>query len=96
MVTGYAQKSMSSAGMKPGQVPVVGWGNSADTANAIKAGYVNAATWQYPDSQGFMPIVLLYMAKNGMATGYNIYTSGLYTKANVDTYINLTTQMTTK
>jgi simple sugar transport system substrate-binding protein len=96
MVTGYAQKSMSAAGFKAGQIPVVGWGNSLDTANAVKAGYVNAATWQYPDSQGFMPVVLLYMAKNGMATGYNIYTSGLYTKANVDPYINLTTRMAAK
>jgi simple sugar transport system substrate-binding protein len=96
MVTGNLEKAFKAAGIKPGQIPVVGWGNSSDTATAVKDGYVNAATWQYPDSQGFMPIVLLYMMKNGMATGYNIYTSGLYNKDNVDTYIKLTDQMTKK
>ena len=46
-----------------------------------------------PRLTGFMPIVLLYMLKNGMATGYDVYTSGLYTKDNVDTYIKLTEAM---
>ena len=40
-----------------------------------------------------MPIVLLDMLTNGMATGYDVYTSGLYTKDNVDTYIKLTEMM---
>jgi simple sugar transport system substrate-binding protein len=96
MVTGNLEKAFKAAGIKPGQIPAVGWGNSIDTANAVKNGYVNAATWQYPDSQGFMPIVLLDMLKNGMATGYDIYTSGLYTKDNVDTYIKLTEMMSKK
>jgi simple sugar transport system substrate-binding protein len=93
MVMGFTQKNFEAVGWAPGKIPVVGWGNSSDTANAVKAGYVNAATWQYPDSQGFMPVVLLYMAKSGQAIGYNVFTQALYTKANVDVYINLTNQM---
>ena len=93
MVTGYTQKSFEAVGWEPGHIPVVGWGNSLDTANAVKAGYVNAAMWQYPDSQGFMPVVLLYMANQGQAIGYNVYTFGLYTQDNVDPYIDLTKQM---
>ncbi len=96
MVTGNLEKAFKAAGIKPGQIPAVGWGNSSETANAVKNGYVNAAMWQYPDSQGFMPIVLLYMLNNNMATGYNIYTSGLYNKDNADSYIKLTDQMTKK
>jgi simple sugar transport system substrate-binding protein len=93
MVTGYTQKAFDSVGWEPGHIPVVGWGNSLDTANAVKAGYVNAAMWQYPDSQGFMPIILLEMAREDMAIGYDVQTFGLYTKDNVDRYIELTKQM---
>jgi simple sugar transport system substrate-binding protein len=93
MVTGYAQKAFEAVGWEPGHIPVVGWGNSLDTANAVKAGYVNAGMWQYPDSQGFMPVILLDMAYKGNAIGYDIYSFGLYTKDNVDPYIELTKQL---
>jgi len=87
MVMGETETVFKKVGWEPGHVPVVGWGNSLGTANAVKNGYVNAATWQYPDSQGFMPMVLLYMACEGHAIGYDIYCYGLYDKSNVDKYI---------
>jgi simple sugar transport system substrate-binding protein len=93
MVTGNTQRVFDALGWEPGHIAVVGWGNSSETANAIKAGYVNAAIWQYPDSQGYMPIVLLNMAKHGMAIGYDVFTLAMYDKSNVDTYISLTEQM---
>ena len=93
MVTGFTQKAFEAVGWEPGHIPVVGWGNSLDTANAVKAGFVNAAMWQYPDSQGFMPIVMLYMASQGNAIGYDIPTFALYTQDNVDPYVELTEQM---
>jgi len=93
MVTGFTQKAFEAVGWEAGHIPVVGWGNSLDTANAVKAGFVNAATWQYPDSQGFMSIVLLYMASQGNAIGYDIPTFALYTQDNVDPYVELTKQM---
>ena len=90
MVTGNTKEVFDSVGLKPGAFPVVGWGNSPQTANAVKEGYVNAATWQYPQSQGYMPIVLLYMAATGMPIGYDIPTMALYDKSQADLFIELT------
>jgi len=93
MVTGNTKTVFNNVGWKPGKIPVVGWGNSPQTAHAVKEGYVNAATWQYPSSQGAMPIILLYMANTGLAIGYDVYTFAMYDKFNVDTYIELTEGM---
>jgi len=86
MVMGETETVFQKVGWEPGKVPVVGWGNSTGTATAVKDGYVNAATWQYPDSQGIMPLVLLYMAKESHAIGYDILCYKLYDKSTVDTY----------
>ncbi len=93
LVMGNMQAAFEAADIEPGQIPVVGWGNSPQTAQAVKEGYVNAALWQYPDSQGYMPIVLLHMLKEGMATGYDVTTMALYDKDTADTYIKLTETM---
>jgi simple sugar transport system substrate-binding protein len=92
-VAGATKQVFTAVGWKPGKIPVVGWGNSVETATAVKEGYVNAASWQYPDSQGFMPIVLLYMIKNNMAIGYDITTLALYDKSNADVYLDLAKKM---
>ena len=89
MVMGNVKRVWSSVNWKPGKIPVVGWGNSIETAQATKEGYVLAGTWQYPDSQGFMSIVELYMAKKGALLGYDITTLAMYDKSNVDSYIKL-------
>lgn len=86
MVMGETETVFKKVGWGPGHVPVVGWGNSTGTATAVADGYVNAATWQYPDSQGFMPLVLLYMACSNHAIGYDIHCSALYDKTNVAKY----------
>lgn len=93
MVTGFTQKAFERVGWEPGHIPVVGWGNSYDTASAVKAGYVNAAMWQFPDAQGYMPIYMLYMAAKGHAVNYQVLTAGLYTKDNADTFIELTQRL---
>jgi simple sugar transport system substrate-binding protein len=93
MVTGNTQRVFNNVDWEPGHIPVVGWGNSSETARAVKAGYVDAATWQYPSSLGAMPIVLLYMEMVDMPIGYDIITTALYTEDNVDTYIELTEAM---
>jgi simple sugar transport system substrate-binding protein len=90
MVTGNVQEVFEKVGIKPGEIPVVGWGNSPQTANAVKNGYVLAATWQYPMSQGYMPIIMLYMAKTGVPIGYDIPTMALYDKSRADLFIELT------
>lgn len=92
-VAGATKQVFDAVSWKPGRIPVVGWGNSVDTANAVLEGYVNAASWQYPDSQGFMPIVLLYMIKNNMAIGYDVTTLALYDKSNAAVYLDLAKKM---
>jgi len=89
MVMGNVKRVWSSVKWSAGKIPVVGWGNSLDTAQEVKEGFVNAATWQYPDSQGFIPIALLYMAKKGMVVGYDVTTLAMYDKANVERYLKL-------
>lgn len=90
MVTGNIKEVFDAVGIKPGDIPVVGWGNSPQTANSVKEGYVLAATWQYPMSQGYMPIIMLYMAQTGVPIGYDIPTMALYDKSRADLFIELT------
>lgn len=89
LVAANAQKALEAVNFQPGDIAVVGWGNSLDAANAVKAGYINAAAYQYPDSQGYQPIVLLKMANDGFLLGYDISTQALYDKSNVDQYITV-------
>jgi simple sugar transport system substrate-binding protein len=92
-VAGATKQVFTAVGWKPGRIPVVGWGNSVETASAVQEGYVNAASWQYPDSQGFVPIVLLNMIKNNMAIGYDVTTLALYDKSNAAVYLDLARKM---
>lgn len=89
LVMSNMQQVLTSAGKQPGEIPVVGWGNIKATADAVKAGYVNAATWQYPDAQGYNPIMLLKRISEGATIGYDIITSALYDKNTVDQYLPL-------
>jgi len=92
MVMGNMKEAFDAAGLEPGDIPVVGWGNSAETAKEVMDGYVQAATWQYPQSQGYMPIALLNMADQGMPIGYDIVTVALYEKENAESYYELAQQ----
>jgi simple sugar transport system substrate-binding protein len=87
LVTQYTKVTFDQVGIKPGEIPVVGWGNSLDTAKSVKEGYVNAAMWQYPDAQGYMAIVLLNTGATGGQIGYNILTMHMYDKTDVDVFI---------
>ncbi|MBS3788386.1 substrate-binding domain-containing protein [Candidatus Bipolaricaulota bacterium] len=92
MVMGNIKETFEAAGVEPGDIPVVGWGNSAETAKEVMDGYVQAATWQYPQSQGYMPIALLNMAHQGKPIGYDIVTVALYEKENAESYYELAQQ----
>ncbi|OCJ14440.1 ABC transporter substrate-binding protein [Rhizobium sp. AC44/96] len=84
LVASSVQRVFDNNGISPGSIPVVGWGNSKETAQAVKAGYVNAALWQYPFDQGYMPILQLKLAHEGHAIGYDIFTMKLYDKDTVE------------
>lgn len=88
-VAASVQRVFESAGVKPGSIPVVGWGNSKETAASVKAGYVNAAAWQFPSAQGFMPVALLSLAAAGEPIGYDIQTFSLYDASSVDPILKL-------
>ena len=84
--------AFDAAGIEPGSIPVVGWGSTNQTANEVKDGYVNAATWAYPDAAGYDSIVLLHKAATGFTIGYDIPTQTLYDASTADKYIALTAQ----
>lgn len=88
-VAAAVRKVFDNGGIKPGSIPVVGWGNSKDTAEAVRDGYVNAAAWQFPSAQGFMPVALLNLAAAGEPIGYDIQTFSLYDKSSVDPILKL-------
>lgn len=86
------QPAFDAAGIEPGSIPVVGWGSTNQTANEVKNGYVNAATWAYPDAAGYDSVVLLFKAATGFTIGYDIPTQTLYDASTADTYIELTSE----
>ncbi len=88
-VAASIKRVFDGAGVAAGKIPVVGWGNSKETAEAVKAGYVNAAAWQFPSAQGFMPVALLSLAAAGEPIGYDIHTFSLYDAASVDPILKL-------
>lgn len=88
-VAAAVRRVFDNGGIKPGSIPVVGWGNSKDTAEAVRDGYVNAAAWQFPSAQGFMPVALLNLAAAGEPIGYDIQTFSLYDKSSVEPILKL-------
>ena len=85
-VAASIKRVFDGAGVKAGAIPVVGWGNSKETAEEVEQGYVNAAAWQFPSAQGFMPVALLKLAASGEPIGYDIHTFSLYDKSNAATF----------
>jgi len=83
LVTGNARAALKNIGAKPGQIPVVGWGNSKDTADSVVAGYVVAGLWQYPFDQGYMPVIVADGVAKAGTKGYDIVTLAPYDKSNV-------------
>lgn len=80
LVTGSIKRVFDQVGVKPGEIPVVGWGNSLDTTQEVLNGYVNAAQWQDPQATSYVALSLASMAAGGIPTGFNIITGALYEK----------------
>ncbi|RWE56087.1 substrate-binding domain-containing protein [Mesorhizobium sp.] len=88
-VAASIKRVFDGAGVPAGKIPVVGWGNSKETAESVKAGFVNAAAWQFPSAQGFMPVALLGLAASGEPIGYDIHTFSLYDASSVEPILKL-------
>ncbi len=78
LVTGSIQRVFDQVGVAPGEIPVVGWGNSLDTTKAVIDGYVNAAMWQDPQAQSYVALSLANMLASGIPVGFNVTTGALY------------------
>lgn len=86
LVTGSIKRVFDQVGVKAGEIPVVGWGNSTDTTKEVLSGYVNAAQWQDPQATSYMALSLAAMASNGIPPGFNIITGALYGKDTAGVY----------
>jgi simple sugar transport system substrate-binding protein len=86
MVTGSVKRVWDQAGVQPGEIPVVGWGNSLDTTQAVMEGYVNAAMWQDPQATSYLCLSSLLMEKDGIPLGFDIITGALYEKDTAPVY----------
>ena len=73
-------------GLKAGEIPVVGWGNSRDTTGEVLSGFVNAAMWQDPQATSYLALSLAAMASGGVPPGFNITVGSLYDKSNAGVF----------
>ena len=101
LVTGSVARVWDQVGVKAGDIPVVGWGNSPDTAQEILDGYVLAGMWQEPQAVSYMALSLASQAANGIpiphssstadAPGFDIIVGTLYDKTTAQSYLDLLT-----
>ncbi|MEP0320693.1 sugar ABC transporter substrate-binding protein [Bauldia litoralis] len=80
LVTGSIKRVFDQTGVKPGEIPVVGWGNSLDTTQEVLTGYVNAAMWQDPHATSYVGLSLANMASSGIPAGFDVLVGNLYEK----------------
>ncbi len=78
LVTGSIKRVFDQVGVAPGEIPVVGWGNSLDTTQEVLQGYVNAAQWQDPQATSYIGLSLAAMAAAGIPPGFDVITGALY------------------
>ena len=86
LATGSIKRVFDQVGVKPGEIPVVGWGNSLDTTQEVLDGYVNAAQWQDPQATSYLALSLALMATDGIPPGFDIITGALYEKDTAEVY----------
>ncbi len=86
LVTGSIKRVFDQVGVKPGEIPVVGWGNSLDTTQEVLNGYVNAGQWQDPQATSYVALSLANMAASGIPPGFNVITGALYEKDTAGVY----------
>ncbi|MEO8606605.1 MAG: substrate-binding domain-containing protein [Chloroflexota bacterium] len=86
LVMGSIKRVFDQVGLKAGDIPVVGWGNSLDTTQEVLDGYVNAAQWQDPQATSYVGLSLAAMASDGIPPGFNVITGALYEKDTAQVY----------
>jgi simple sugar transport system substrate-binding protein len=86
LVTGSVQRVFDQVGVAAGEIPVVGWGNSLDTTQAVLNGYVNAAQWQDPQATSYVALSLAAMQAGGTPAAFDVITGALYEKDTAQVY----------
>jgi simple sugar transport system substrate-binding protein len=89
LVTGSIKRVFDQVGVAPGEIPVVGWGNSVDTANEVLEGYVNAAMWQDPHATSYIGLSMAAMAASGIPPGFDVIVGALYEADTAELYLGI-------
>jgi simple sugar transport system substrate-binding protein len=92
LVTGSVQRVWDQVGVAPGEIPVVGWGNSVDTAQEIIDGYVLAGMWQDPQMTSYLGLSLAAAASAGIPPGFDILVGALYEADTAPVYLDIMSQ----
>ncbi len=86
LVDGSIKRVFDQVGVKPGEIAVIGWGDSLDTTQEVMQGYVVAAQWQDPQATSYVALSLAAMAAGGIPPGFNVITGALYDKTSAATF----------
>lgn len=89
LVTGSIARVFDQVGVAPGDIPVVGWGNSPETAQEVLDGYVSAAMWQDPQATSYVGLSLAAMAAGGIPPGFDVFVGTLYEADAAQTYLDI-------
>jgi len=89
LVTGSVARVWDQVGVKAGDIPVVGWGNSPETAQEILDGYVLAGMWQDPQMTSYLGLSLAAAEASGIPPGFDILVGALYEKDTAQTYLDI-------
>jgi ABC-type sugar transport system substrate-binding protein len=82
-----AIQSIKNAGIKPGEIILVGFDASGDEVKAIKAGTETASVAQFPAKMGSLGIATLWASVQGKTVPKNVDTgTALVTKANASKF----------
>lgn len=89
LVTGSVARVWDQVGVPAGEIPVVGWGNSPETAQEIIDGYVLAGMWQDPQMTSYLGLSLANAAASGIPPGFDILVGALYEADTAPTYLGI-------
>lgn len=91
LVNGSIARVFDQVGVAPGDIPVVGWGNSPEAAQEVLDGYVNAAMWQDPQATSYMGLSMAAMAAAGIPPGFDVIVGTLYEADTAQLYLDIMT-----
>lgn len=89
LVTGSVKRVWDQVGVAPGEIPVVGWGNSVDTAQEIIDGYVLAGMWQDPQLTSYVGLSLASAMASGYPVGFDVLVGALYEADSAPVYLDI-------